>query len=190
VVISTTGQVEQRVVDIATPLADETVAELRNRLNESLAGQLVGDVPAAAEQVANAMDEETRPAALAVVSTMIESLAEESEERVVLAGTANLALFGSDFPQTIRPVLEALEEHVVLLQLLGEATAPSEVHVRIGHEILIEGLSSTSLVSAAYGDAAPGRLGVIGPTRMDYPGTIGAVRAVATYVGRILEESP
>jgi heat-inducible transcriptional repressor len=189
VVISTTGRVEQRVIDIAAPLTDETVVELRNRLNESVADQLLSDVPDAAEQVANAMAAEARPAALAVISTMLESLVEESEERVVLAGTANLAMFGADFPQTIRPVLEALEEHVVLLQLMGEASAPSEVHVRIGHELLIEGLSSTSLVSATYGEAAAGRLGVIGPTRMDYPGTIGAVRAVATYVGRILEES-
>ena len=64
----------------------------------------------------------------------------------MLAGTANLALFGTDFPGSIQPVLEALEEHVVLLRLLGEATAPSQVSVRIGHELPVEGLSSTSLV--------------------------------------------
>lgn len=190
VVISTTGRVEQRVIDTHTSLEEETVSELRNRLNEAVAGQLLTDVPDAAERVAEGVAAEARPAAVAVISTMLESLVEESEERVVLAGTANLAMFGADFPQTIRPVLEALEEHVVLLRLLGEATAPSEVNVRIGHELPVEGLSSTSLVSASYGETAAGRLAVIGPTRMDYPGAIGAVRAVATYVGRILEESP
>ena len=189
VVISTSGRVEQRVIDTHVSLEEESVAELRNRLNEEVAGQLLSDVPDAAERVAEAVGSKARPAALAVISTMLESLVEESEERVVLAGTANLAMFGADFPKTIRPVLEALEEHVVLLQLLGEATAPSEVHVQIGHELPVEGLSSTSLVSASYGETSPGRLGVIGPTRMDYPGAIGAVRAVATYVGRILEES-
>ena len=190
VVISTTGRVEQRVIDTHALLEEETIAQLRNRLNEAVAGQLLSDVPDAAERVAEAVGPETRPAALAVISTMLESLVEESEERVVLAGTANLAMFGADFPKTIRPVLEALEEHVVLLRLLGEATAPSEVHVQIGHELPVEGLSSTSLVSASYGETSAGRLGVIGPTRMDYPSAIGAVRAVATYVGRILEESP
>jgi heat-inducible transcriptional repressor len=30
------------------------------------------------------------------------------------------------------------------------------------------------------------RLGVLGPTRMDYPTSIAAVRAVARYVSRIL----
>ncbi|HUW15813.1 MAG TPA: heat-inducible transcriptional repressor HrcA, partial [Actinomycetes bacterium] len=40
-----------------------------------------------------------------------------------------------------------------------------------------------------YGEEAAGRLGVLGPTRMDYPGTMAAVAAVARYVGRYLEES-
>jgi heat-inducible transcriptional repressor len=189
VVISTTGRVEQRVLDVATDLDDDTVAELRNRINEAVDGKLLSEIPDAAAQVAEAMEVSVRPAVAAILATMVESLAEESEERVVLAGTANLAHFGTDFPGSIQPVLEALEEHVVLLRLLGEATSPSQVSVRIGHELPVEGLSATSLVSSSYGATGVGHLGVIGPTRMDYPGTIGAVRAVAQYVGRILEES-
>lgn len=190
VVISTTGRVEQRILDIAVDLNDETVAELRNRINEAVDGKLLSEMPDAAATVAESMPIEVRPAVAAILATMVESLAGEGEERVVLAGTANLALFGTDFPGSIQPVLEALEEHVVLLRLLGEETAPSQVSVRIGHELPVEGLSSTSLVSSTYGATGAGHLGVIGPTRMDYPGTIGAVRAVAQYVGRILEESP
>ena len=33
------------------------------------------------------------------------------------------------------------------------------------------------------------RLGVLGPTRMDYPATIATVRAVARYVGEMLAQS-
>ncbi|MDQ1726970.1 MAG: heat-inducible transcriptional repressor, partial [Frankiaceae bacterium] len=45
-------------------------------------------------------------------------------------------------------------------------------------------------VSVAYGsdDRVLAGLGVLGPTAMDYPGTIAAVRAVARYVGKILAE--
>jgi heat-inducible transcriptional repressor len=87
-------------------------------------------------------------------------------------------------------VLEALEEQVVLLKLLGEA-GDSGMTVRIGHENAYEGLNSTSVVSVGYGSGgeAVAKLGVVGPTRMDYPGTMGAVRAVARYVGQILAES-
>ena len=189
VVISTGGRVEQRTLDVATDLDDETIAELRNRINEAVDGKLLSEIPDATEAVAEAMAVEVRPAVAAILATMVESLAEESEERVVLAGTANLAHFGTDFPGSIQPVLEALEEHVVLLRLMGEVAAPSQVSVRIGHELPVEGLSSTSLVSSTYGASGIGHLGVIGPTRMDYPGTIGAVHAIAQYVGRIVEES-
>jgi heat-inducible transcriptional repressor len=46
-----------------------------------------------------------------------------------------------------------------------------------------------ALVSTTYGGAEGGSaLGTLGPTRMDYPGTIAAVAAVARYVGRLLNE--
>ena len=189
VVISTTGRVEQRTLDIAVDLDDETISILRNSLNDAVDGKLLSEIPDVAETVAQTVPVEVRPTVAAIVATMVEELAEESEERVVLAGTANLALFNTDFPGSIQPILEALEEHVVLLRLMGEVTSPSQVSVRIGRELPVEGLSTTSLVSSSYGTAGIGHLGVIGPTRMDYPGTIGAVHAVAQYVGRILEES-
>ena len=109
----------------------------------------------------------------------------------MLAGTANLARFGQDFPLTIRPVLEALEEHVVLLRLLGDATDPSTLQVLIGSENPHEARTATSVVSSGYGsgERAIASLGVLGPTRMNYPSTMGAVRAVARYVGQILSES-
>ena len=50
---------------------------------------------------------------------------------------------------------------------------------------------STSVVTTGYGprDEAVATLGIVGPTRMDYPGTMAAVRAVARYVSRILDEA-
>ena len=67
---------------------------------------------------------------------------------------------------------------------------PSSLTVRIGTENPDESLRMTSVVATGYGagDQAVARLGVLGPTRMDYPGAMGAVRAVARYVGQILAE--
>jgi heat-inducible transcriptional repressor len=92
---------------------------------------------------------------------------------------------------SLGPVLEALEEHVVLLKLLGTvAEQGGIIAVRIGHENPYAGLHTTSMVTTGYGaggDLVAG-LGVVGPTRMDYPTTMASVRAVATYVSRILAE--
>jgi heat-inducible transcriptional repressor len=61
------------------------------------------------------------------------------------------------------------------------------VQVRIGEENPVEGLRSTSVVAIGYGAGEGyGGLGVVGPTRMDYAGTMAAVRAVARYVGELL----
>jgi heat-inducible transcriptional repressor len=92
---------------------------------------------------------------------------------------------------SIQPVLEALEEQVVLLRLLGEASPNQKVSVRIGHENEYVGLNSTSVVTSQYGreNSPVASLGVVGPTHMDYPGTMSAVQAVAQYVSRILSEN-
>jgi heat-inducible transcriptional repressor len=126
-----------------------------------------------------------------VVATLVEAMSDHrGDERVVVGGTANLARFGDGFDASIRPMLEALEEHVVLLKLLGEATSPSALTVRIGHEQPYQELSTTSVVATGYGtgEEALATLGIVGPTRMDYPGTIATVRAVARYVSKILDE--
>ena len=190
VVITNTGRVEQRVVETPVPVDETLLADLRARVNSHAVGRRLTDVAAAVDPLVESFAGADRPVVAAVVATLVETLVEESEERVVLAGTANLMRSGQDFPKSVQPVLEALEEQVVLMRLLGEASVLDEVSVRIGHENALEGLSTTSVVSVGYGeDEAVGRLGIVGPTRMDYPGTIRAVRAVARYVGRIVAES-
>ncbi|UGY91374.1 heat-inducible transcriptional repressor HrcA [Streptomyces gobiensis] len=190
VLITDTGRVEQRMVDCPAPIGETTVADLRARLNSCTVGQRFTEVPQLVQDLPDSFDLEDRGTVSAVLATLLETLVEETEERLMIGGTANLTRFGHDFPLTIRPVLEALEEQVVLLKLLGEAK-DSGMTVRIGHENAHEGLNSTSVVSVGYGsgDEAVAKLGVVGPTRMDYPGTMGAVRAVARYVGQILAES-
>ena len=109
-------------------------------------------------------------------------------EKMAMSGTANLARSGEDLGLTLSPILEALEEQVVLTRLLDEANSTG--HVRIGREQIETNLQSTSLVSVGYGanSAQLGAVGVLGPTRMDYAGSIAAVDAVARYVGRFLIE--
>jgi transcriptional regulator of heat shock response len=112
----------------------------------------------------------------------------QGSEKMAISGTANLARSGEDLGLTLSPILEALEEQVVILRLLDEAR--STVHVRIGSEQRETNLQSTSLVTVGYGvdSAQMGAVGVLGPTRMDYAGSIAAVDAVARYVGRFINE--
>jgi len=196
VLIVNTGRVEQRVVDTGRVLGDATgealVASIRSRINEVAAGVPFTVAATRLRRLVGEADEADRAALEAVVSALGDALVEEREERVVLAGQANLARAGADFPRSIGPILEALEEHVTLLRLLGQlGDDPELVSVRIGSENPVTGLQSTSLVSMGYGSGSErvASLGVLGPTRMDYPTTMASVRAVARYVSEILDEN-
>jgi heat-inducible transcriptional repressor len=192
VLITSTGRVEQRVIEVSPALDDAVVADLRARLNALAIGQRLADAAVNVESLADAFDPADQSSVSTIVATLVGAFSDErSDERILIGGTANLARFGESFDSSIKPVLEALEEHVVLLKLLGEATSPSAMTVRIGHELPFEELSATSVVATGYGpgEEALANLGIVGPTRMDYPGTIAAVRAVARYVSQILGES-
>jgi heat-inducible transcriptional repressor len=191
VMIADTGRVEQRLVELPTPVPAEDITELRRRINERLGGQRLVDTPPLVEGLVDETAPDRRATVATVASVLLETLVERTEERVALAGTANLARGGVlDFSGTLRPVLEALEEEVILLKLIGEVE-PSTMRVRIGDENQIDNLRSASVVSTGYGPGSTvvGGLGVLGPTRMDYPGTIATVRAVARYVGDLLAQN-
>jgi len=151
-------------------------------------GQSFSSLADILENFTERCDPELRPVAAAVVATLLDAATEHVDERIVIGGTAHLARYGEEFPIAIQPVLEALEEQVVLMRLMGEAT--SGVSVRIGQETAVEGLASTSVVTSRYGRHGQelASLGVVGPTHMDYPGAMRSVQAVAQYVTRILEE--
>jgi heat-inducible transcriptional repressor len=188
VLITDTGRVEQRTIELPDPMADDALTQLRAVLNACLDGRKLADVAVVVADLPERLSPEDRPNATAVFSVIVETLVERNEERVVVGGAANLT--PADFSKGLREVLEALEEQVVLIRLLGESS-DGAVSVRIGSENELLGLTSASLVTTSYGagERVLARLGVLGPTRMDYPTAIGAVRAVARYVGQILADS-
>lgn len=189
ILILSTGRVEQRLVELDAPLGDADLAELRTAVNQASAGVQIAEAAAALGALPDDVRPEQVESARAVVTVLAEAMSDHrSDERVAVSGTANLARYG-DFDTAVRPLLEALEEHVVLLKLLGESGADA-VTVRIGHEGPYSELAATSVVATGYGPLENhlGSLGVVGPTRMDYPGSMAAVRAVARYVSRILDE--
>jgi heat-inducible transcriptional repressor len=186
VVIADTGRIEQRVVEVPAALDDDTLGRLRADLNEAAGGRAFTAVPDRVSDLPERYDEPVRPTVSVVLATLLETVVERHEERIVLGGTANLTRYVDAF-EGLQPVLEALEEQMVLLRLLGQTRAEA-VTVMIGHENPVASMGHTSVVSAGYGPSsgAVARLGVLGPTHMDYPSTMASVRAVARYLGELL----
>ena len=188
ILIADTGRVEQRVLDLSSEMNEIALAELRTKLNAKAQGKKLASLPTLLESFEQNFTQPQQVNVRNVVSVILEMAIEKNEERVVISGTSNLARHAPDFNESVHPVLEALEEQVVLLRLLGEAV--DEMKVRIGHEQEDKKLQSTSVITTGYGPTGDSvaTLGIIGPTRMDYPTSMGAVSAVARYVSRFLQE--
>ncbi|GAB3188913.1 heat-inducible transcriptional repressor HrcA [Nesterenkonia suensis] len=192
VVILSSGKVEQRMAMLPAPVDDESLHRLGQRLVEQLHNRAVSALPLPMDQLIGQVEPGLQ-SAMAVVAHTVEAVLEAGRvDRIIMAGTANLAKSDRDLGPSIGPILEALEEQVVLLRLLTEMEQDRRgLSVRIGHETSHDSLAETSVVAAEYaigdgGDAA--KLGVVGPTRMDYGSTMSAVRAMARYLSRILSE--
>ncbi|GAC57174.1 heat-inducible transcription repressor HrcA [Gordonia hirsuta DSM 44140 = NBRC 16056] len=193
VVITDTGRVEQRMVSLSDPLNDDELSRVRHLFGAALDGKRLAEASAAVAVLTDDAPPEVQRPILEIATVLIETLVERPEDRLVLGGTSNLARSAGDFaPATggMDSVLEALEEQVVILKLLTHARESDSVIVQIGEETLVENLRSTSVVSTGYGASGTvfGGVGVVGPTRMDYPGTMAAVAAVARYVGEVLAD--
>ena len=184
IVVSSTGRVDQTIVE-GPVLGEQHLVLLRSRLAATVVGKSIPDAATCLAGFLDTVAPSERAVAAPVVAAVLETIAAKPAAHVVVAGVPNLA--GAEFETNLRPLLEALEEQVVLMRLLGEA-AGDNVTVRIGQENTTAGFHGTSLVATGYGSDLQASLGVVGPTRMDYPSTIAAVRAVARYVSRFLGE--
>jgi heat-inducible transcriptional repressor len=189
VLITDTGRVEQRLVDLPAPVAEHDVHDLRATLNASLRDRPLTETPEIVAALPDKIAPNLRGMLATLSSVLLVVLVEPTSDRIVLGGTANLSQQTLDFP-AMRPVLEALEEQVVLLRLLDQSVSSSKVLVQIGNETNVEGLAGASVVSAGYGlhGSGVGAVGVLGPRRMDYGHTMARVAAVARYVGNLLED--
>lgn len=155
-----------------------------------LISSALADVKSKLNSIADEFAPDRRPFVNQAVIALQSLVDANRQEKIVVSGSANLVRQGEDFSGELSSVLDAIEEQVVLLRLLNELQADQHgVALRIGSEIGFDGINHASLVVSGYQSSGTevAKLGVMGPTRMDYSGNIAAVRAIARYLTQILE---
>lgn len=185
VVITDDGQVEQRVIP-DYGVEEEDFTSLRDQLNEICVGMDLQTLPDLLSPLSLIGRDDERRFRTSVCQVVVDLTRRDGEERILVAGTANLARSGVDFTRSIVPVLDALEEQVALLRLFASVPA-DDVTVSIGEENLHDGLAEAAVVAGSYGsENANAHLAVVGPVRMDYVNAMSAVRAVGAYLTHFL----
>ena len=187
--ITDSGRIQQHVMEIASGYDLASSEMLKNFLNKKVACKPLAQVNKLLRSSKDEISANLQKLAAIVIPEISLLVDANSQEKILLAGTSNLAKRQGDFPGSISPVLEAIEEQVVLLKLISEMQADQHgVSLRIGRENTVDALSNTSVLVSGYENQGSeiARVGVIGPTRMDYSSNIGAVRAVARYLTQSL----
>jgi heat-inducible transcriptional repressor len=202
VLLFSTGRTENRLVGVRLTASDALL--LANALNEWLGGQTLsalrqlppdGDAAGAA----------TAPPELRHLAAAWNRLAGEAvaaaravgDDLPMVVEGAHAVLEHPEFRDVERlgQFLTTLQERAAVLEMMGRALEErrqigksSSVQVVIGEEIGRPQLQEYSVVSSTYfvGDRERGRIGVLGPTRMDYGRAVGAVELMARVVGDLL----
>lgn len=193
IVVTDTGRVSQRMAFVRDDFDESDLARIRAELGTLLVGRSVRDGLQRLQDHLERASATSAPRELAtteIARVVAEELDEFRQDRLVMAGSATLARREADFRGSIYPLLEAIEEQVTILKLMGEMVADEKgLSASIGRENEPFGLAEASVVASDYdATGSRARVGVMGPTRMDYPTNLAAVRAVARYLTRMLEE--
>jgi len=104
VLITDTGRVEQRVVELPGAVGEESVADLRVTLNAHLRDRPLSEAPEIVVALPNQVAPQLRGLLTTLTTVLLESLVEPGSDRIILGGTVNLTEHALDFP-AIRPVL-------------------------------------------------------------------------------------
>ena len=156
-----------------------------------LTAQLSGRTLAGMSAVSATGERSTDAICRAAVDTL--SHLQPSESSGVFVGGASRMASAFDTVETIRRVLSTLEEQYVVVNLLREALDRSgsvSIGTEHGSDAAFESLLTCSVVAAPYviDGRLAGAIGVLGPTRMDYPQAMAAVSMVSEKLGERLAE--
>lgn len=181
--IADTGVVEQGLVELAEPRTEDHVSQVARGLDAELHGLVFEDL---AGRIRSGRPDPDRARIADEVEHIVRA---KAGERVFRGGTANI--LGPDkFPDiaTAHEVVDALEHPRILSALFEVARRSQSILVLIGAENPVREMRVCAAVFASYdlGEGRRGTLGVIGPTRMDYPHTISVVEAVARSLSGVL----
>jgi len=178
------GAVRQQLLDLGRPVAPDELRSLGQRLTDTKRGADASMLGTAAEQEAGLGRD--------IIRALARMLAETESARaadVYYDGIQNILAqpeFGAGDPARLREMVALLEDRSRLAELLPPIIGEGEVHVAIGAENRVEPLLDCSLVFGRYGGTTGviGYVGIVGPRRMDYARSIGAV----SFVGRLMSD--
>ena len=185
VVVTNAGIVRNQLVKLSVNVKPEVLISISNMLNDKLSGLTLEQI---SSKVISEIEEETgvpKEILLPVLEGAAECVNLIDNPEVYLEGTMNIFNY-PEFRDVIkaREFMNIMDEKANLCRLLAESIEKGGIAVRIGSENDISGIRDCSLVTTNYnlGDTFIGTIGIIGPTRMEYPRVISSMSHIRKMI--------
>lgn len=186
VLVLNDGAVKQQLLDLDQPMEQVDLSKISNELNDRFASLNTGEI----DNLMAILSPFARQVALLVADVM-SRLDNQVSGQIFRDGLAHM-LDAPEFAggENVRRIVQVFEQRSLLDQIVGELGDDHDVQVVIAGDGRMPELRDISLVIGRYGvsERASGVLGVIGPVRMAYGRSIGAVRFVAGLMSEIVED--
>lgn len=196
VIVLDNNDVKNQIIRVTEPMDEETVLKLNFILNTTLNGLDVMDMNLAVIQKIK----EQMGAHNTVIDSILEiignALTENEDLEIYTSGTTNILKYPELANQSnAAQLLNAFEEKEALnewieQQPVEQSEGSHAIQVYIGGETQLESMKDCSMVTATYqiNEGAYGRIGIVGPKRMDYDKVVATLQSMMTQLNDIFKD--
>ena len=190
--VTDTGLVQDKVVETSSPISERELKKISRFLNNRLSGLALQEIDKPllsriSKELVNRVSVSKRD--LAFLTAELFSKTSSTFDRVYLDGTTYI-LEQPEFDDItkVKEVLKVLEHKDLLQQILPEVEGSEGLEILIGEENTREEIKDCSIVIATYNfkGRPVGKIGVLGPTRMDYSKVVSSVRYMSNFLSDFL----
>lgn len=186
VVVLADGAVQKHSIDLTEDVEEDRLGDATRYLAGHCLGRALSEIDSAMASTGDLITD-------AVVAVGVDALrnlgTNETADQLFVGGSSHMAA-AFDAVETVRSVLTILEQQLVVVTLLRDVLDRG-LSVAIGAEHGVESLATCAIVAmplSVDGEEA-GTIGLLGPTRMNYPQALAAARVVGNRLGRKLSET-
>ena len=186
--------VKNKILPLSEPITQEAVLKLNLILNTFLNGLDLDEINMNIIQKMREQSEGYEILISEILDAVAKAISEEESVRVYTSGATNILKYPelSDM-QKASDLLYALEEKKELSEFIkgtDDSTSETGIQVYIGKETPMEVMQDCSVVTATYqiDEGVYGKVGIIGPKRMDYEKVVGTLQTLMVQLDDIFKK--
>lgn len=190
ILVRSSGQVENKILEMAQSLSQNELNQMHNYLNELLGGLSPTEIRN--KILKELQKEQIRYNGLLTQALMISQDALENVSNDLYIEGQSRLFHSPEFSdlETMEKLIKTFEKKTLMLKILQEAMEKPGVKILIGDEIEAPEINGLTFITSTYNDAEgnKGHLGVLGPTRIHYAKIVPLVEFTSKIVTQTLSE--